>query len=218
MSARIMWFLLYVACCFAGGNQLAAFLFADFSHTAWRAFVGMTVLAWMFLGYKALLTARHSDHTPSVWSLWTWRKRAPELNEGQPVHRYWVEQFAVILLCSERFKAHYRDDQQTVRRISAVLEGGTQWERDERRRLAFAKSAAKIAAQLQDMNDIMARSGKRAAEAMGQVDFSEFRSSSRFHNTIARERRKGMAFVRDEVNRARREEDLPEIPFLGWFD
>lgn len=41
-------------------------------------------------------------------------------------------------------------------------------------------------------------------------DLREFNSSHRFHSRIARERRLGQAFVRDEANRVRRELGLPE--------
>lgn len=156
-----------------------------------------------------------SKTTPSVWSRWTWRKRAPELHEGQPIWRYWIEQFAVMVMCSERLKAHNRDDQQTVRRISAVLEGGTQWEREERRRRDMIETQRRMG----DMFKGLVAAGNRMAEVLDtplrSSGLPEFSSSSRFHSHIARERRKGLAFVHSEVNRVRKEMGLP--PAYPWI-
>lgn len=163
---------------------------------------------------------------PSVWSLWTWRKRAPELHEGQPIWRYWIEQAAILALCGERLHADKRGDQQTVSRITAVLDGGAQWEHRALRRIEFAKSAAKIATQVDALQQAMAGVAEKVQPAMERAsdNIIEFSSSSRFHNRIARERRKGMVFVHNEANRVRREMGLPtqvlpvELSVPRWRD
>lgn len=163
---------------------------------------GATVAAWLCWGYWR--DANPGD--PNAWSLWRWRKPNDPWHEGQTLLSWWVEQAAVFTLTNAGLRAARRGDRTTARRVDHLLLAGAAWERDERRRIAFNETAGRIAESTNTLRDSLGRMAENVDEA---VDFAAFSSSAKFHNTIARERRKGLVFVHNEANRVRREMGLP---------